>query len=315
MSTPESVDNLAKLELSLYDHSSSNDLDKPSISVIESPLRPSSKVRPMAVQSKPQLRAPDRVLFRLNKLLQPTKDLGSVLTTFNYALYLLAYFDHKAHSLKTKALSLVKPDAAITTFSVATEAESSRFARLGGVFNDARLALRLFGLLPIYVKMRQVMTSKGMDQVLYFIAALQCSLYAMYQLLENIAFLTDKGVLSKRGLGRWTGGNVGIVYKIAHRAWFLGIMCDFARLMREAQIFFRRKHIDQGDITQEEAEKAAEWYSDWIRPLAWLPIGWHLSGWTHDGVPGFNLGIKGVAGLVADLRKTTSLWHATKDTL
>jgi hypothetical protein len=92
-------------------------------------------------------------------------------------------------------------------------------------------------------------------------------------------------------------------------------MCDFARLMREAQIFFRRKHIDQGDITEEEAEKAAQWYSDWIRPLAWLLIGWHLSSWNEDGLPGFNLGVKGVAGRLADLRKTASLWHDTKDVI
>lgn len=238
-----------------------------------------------------------------------------MLTTFNYALYLLAYFDHKAHGLKSTALSWVKPKDTLITITESPGPETSRFARLGRVVSEARLTLRLFGLLPIYVRVRQLMTSKGMDQVLYFIAALQCSLLAAYQLLENVAFLTDKGVISRQGLGRWTGGRVSTMYKIAHRAWFLSIMCDFARLVREAQIFFRRKHIDQNEITEEEAEKAAQWYSDWIRPLAWLPIGWHLSSWNHDGLPGFNMGVKGVAGLLADLGRTASLWHKTKDAI
>lgn len=158
--------------------------------------------------------------------------------------------------------------------------------------------------------------SKGMDHVLYFIAVVQCSLFATFQFLENVAFLTSNGVLPKHGLRRLIGGQgnrVPALYKIAHRAWFLGIMCDFARLMREAQIFFRKNHIEKGEITKEEAEKAAQWYSDWIRPLAWLPIGWQLSAWSGEGVPGFNLGIQGIAGVLADLRRTSTLWHATKE--
>ena len=67
--------------------------------------------------------------------------------------------------------------------------------------------------------------------------------------------------------------------------------------MREAQIFFRRNHIDKSDITEEEAEKAAQWYYDWVRPLALLPIGWHLAGWTEDSLAGFNnLGLPGHCG-------------------
>ncbi|TXC06867.1 hypothetical protein FocTR4_00009643 [Fusarium oxysporum f. sp. cubense] len=208
----------------------------------------------MPVHSKVALSAPDSLFFRLNELMKPIKDLGSVLTTFNYGLYLLAYFDPKAPSL-------VRPETAFTALPGAAEAESSPFAMLGSVVANARLTLRLFGLLPIY-------------------------------LLENIAFLTEKGVLMKCGPG-WlfygTGGRVANMYRVTHRAWFLGIICDFARLMREAQIFFTKNHLEKGEITREEAEKAVQWYYDWIRPLAWLPIGWHLSGWMGDKAPGFNL--------------------------
>ncbi|KAI8632207.1 hypothetical protein F5Y19DRAFT_472230 [Xylariaceae sp. FL1651] len=159
--------------------------------------------------------------------------------------------------------------------------------------HDTRTTLRLFGLLPLYVKAGKLMRdSQGMDKILYAIAIVQCSFFATFQLLER-AFLTDERVLPKRGLARMTGG-VASMYKLAHRAWFLGIMCDFVQLMREAQIFFRRNHIDKSEITEVEAEKAAQWYYDRIRPLAWLPIGWHLSAWTEEGALG-----KGFSNLVS----------------
>ncbi|KAK4216769.1 hypothetical protein QBC37DRAFT_370657 [Rhypophila decipiens] len=66
---------------------------------------------------------------------------------------------------------------------------------------------------------------------------------------------------------------------MAHRAWFLGHVCDFVRLMYEAQIFFRRNHIDESNpVTEEKARRASKWHYDWVRLLAWLPIGWNLSG-------------------------------------
>ncbi|KAG5810804.1 hypothetical protein H9Q74_003955 [Fusarium xylarioides] len=97
----------------------------------ESPVIQTPKIIPMPVQSKIALSAPDRLFFRLNELMKPTKDLGSVLTTFNYGLYLLAYFDSKAYNLKSKALSFVRPETAFTALPGAAEAESSPFARLG----------------------------------------------------------------------------------------------------------------------------------------------------------------------------------------
>ncbi|KAL9566227.1 hypothetical protein ACKAV7_009586 [Fusarium commune] len=311
MSYQEAVDELE------YSH-----IQEPTIPEYEQQITPTespspTKIIPMPVQSKVALNAPDRLLFRLNELMKPTKDLGSVLTTFNYGLYLLAYFDSKAYNLKSKALSFVRPETAFTALPGAAEAESSPFARLGSVVANARLTLRLFGLLPIYVRVRTLIREgKSMDPVLYIISFIQCSLFATFQLLENIAFLTEKGVLMRCGLG-WlfngTGGRVANMYRVAHRAWFLGIICDFARLMREAQIFFTKNHLEKGEITREEAEKAVQWYYDWIRPLAWLPIGWHLSGWMGDKTPGFNLGIQGAAGVLADLRRTAMLWHATQE--
>ena len=126
------------------------------------------------------------------RLFRPTKDLGSILTTFNYGLYLLAYFDAKAHKFKSHTLSLLtiltkSPTAAALVGH--PEAELSPFAKLGKVVYNARTTLRLFGLLPIYVRARKLMIgSQNMDKVLWAIEAVQCSLFATFQLLENVAF-------------------------------------------------------------------------------------------------------------------------------
>ncbi|KAK4652096.1 hypothetical protein QC762_0099470 [Podospora pseudocomata] len=304
----------------MYEEINATSLETSTTSEIIYPVAVQRNKSTMALGPKAavQVSKPDRLLFRLEKLFRPTKDLGSVLTTFNYFLYLLAYFDAKAHNFKSQALSLVTKHASVDgALSGATaHPEGSPFAKLGAVVYNARTTLRLFGLLPLYVRARKLMTdSKDMDKVLWAVSAVQCSLFAIFQFLENVAFLTENGVLTSRARAGQLGGRVAAMYKIAHRAWFLGHVCDFARLMREAQIFFRRKHIDKEDITEEEAERASQWYYDWIRPLAWLPIGWQLSAWTEDGMSGKfnNLGLRGVAGVLADLKRTATLWDATKD--
>ncbi|KAI8635106.1 hypothetical protein F5Y19DRAFT_470157 [Xylariaceae sp. FL1651] len=184
--------------------------------------------------------------------LQAQQDIGPVLTTFNYGLHLLAYFDAKTHALRSKALSLVTREATVTALAGAAAPGSSPFARLEAVVANARTTLRLFSLLPIYVKARKLMnSSKGMDRVLYVIAVVQCSLFATFQLLKNVEFLTQNGVLSKRGLGRLTGG-VGRVATLGYPL--------------QAGIFFWSNHIDKAEVTEKEAEKAAQWYYDWVRP-------------------------------------------------
>ena len=201
-------------------------------------------------------------------------------------------------------------------YSTSMMTESNAFARLGSVVYNARLTLRLFALLPLYVKARKLLwESKNMDHMLLFISALQCSLFVIFQFLENVAFLMDVGVIRKRLSGRWSGntaGRVSFIYRLAHRAWFLGVMCDFFRLIREAQIFFDRSQVKKDKLTEEDTKKAAQWYYEWIPPLAWLPIGWELSTWSDSERPGFNLGLQGICGVLADLRNTTRLWHATK---
>ncbi len=258
------------------------------------------------------------------RLFAPAKDLDSVLATFNYSLYLLAYLDAKSAPLKAKALAIVTHEATKSSLSEPLYPEASPFAKLGSIVYKARATLRLFGLFPIIVKARQLLKgpSKGADPLMHTMALVQCTLYGAFQFLENIAFLTEHGVFSKRLTARWAtdvGSSAKALYRTAHRAWFLSILCDFMRVFRMGQLVISAGHVgeaaEKSQGTMSAARRAVHSIPAWVRPLAWLTIGWQLSGWTEDGIPGFNMGIRGTAGVLANIGRTMVLWDATSDVI
>ena len=157
----------------------------------------------------------------------------------------------------------------------------------------------------------------GQDQILYATSLTQCSLYMTFQFLENVALLTDKEVLPTSYTARWTaksGGTTAKMYLWAYRFWFGGVLCDFVRLAREAQLEReKRANRTEKEVSTREEEKEidAKWWSDLIVPTAWTPVAMQFS--TEGGQPWFNLGIMGACGAMAGLGRTASLWQATAD--
>lgn len=240
------------------------------------------------------------------RLLAPAQDLSSVLTTFNYTLYLLAYLDNKVASFVRRAISLVRTTSK-TSYPVS--AESSSFARLGNLINEARTTLRLFGLIPLYVRARKLWDgpSLGEDKILYIVDVLQCGFDSMYHLLENIAFLTQHGIMPRRLTARWmgeSGKKLAVMYALAHRAWFVAVSLHVVRYFRYAQIEWRK-------LSSEDEDKKGSW-TDMIAPVAWLPLSWQAAGWTESAFSGSHLGIHGFFGVLMDLGRTEKLWQATQ---
>jgi hypothetical protein len=250
--------------------------------------------------------------------------LSAFLSTLNYTLYILAHLDSKAGPLKARLYMLVNRATATPKITPAVPTEPSPIAKLAALLSATRTTLRLFGLFPIYAWARQLSQGPkpGQDQVLYATAVTQCTLYGVYQALENIAVLTDNKVLPASLTARWTekhGGALSAIYTTAYRAWFFGICCDFVRLLREAQLE-RRKRAQRtpqeksyGSVVKEDEKVDAKWWSEWIGPLGWVPLGFHFAQLNETGFPGFNLGLMGVAGGMASLGRTRALWDATKD--
>lgn len=256
--------------------------------------------------------------LKLDRLLANPGGLSSFLSTFNYTLYLLIYLESKSAPLQARLYALLarltgKPATAAVTAAVTGP---SRVAALATLLSQTRTTLRLFGLLPMYAWLRQLMQGPkpGQDQILYTTSLTQCTLYITFQFLENVALLTDKDVLPSSYTTRWhaTGpSKTAKMYLWAYRAWMAGFCCDFVRLAREAQLT-RQKRDEKGvATTEQEKEVDQKWWSELVVPMSWFPVGAQFS--TVGGLPGFNLGIMGLCGMVAGLGRTSALWAATAD--
>ena len=199
----------------------------------------------------------------------------------------------------------------------------SHIAALGSLLSSTRTTLRLFGLLPLYAWSRQLMQGPkpGQDQVLYATAVTQCLFYLTYQFLENVGVLTDNKVLPASYTSRWTaraGGKTARIFLWSYRAWLGGVLCDFVRLAREAQLerAKREKRAVGVVMTEEKAREEdrladAKWWSQVVVPLGWAPMATQFS--VEGGLPGWNLGVMGVCGFFAGLGRTSEFWAATAD--
>ena len=172
----------------------------------------------------------------------------------------------------------------------------------------------------MYAWFRQLMQGPkpDQDQILYATSLTQCSLYMTFQFLENVALLTDKEVLPASVTSRYTakyGGKTAKIYLWAYRAWFGGVLCDFVRLAREAQLQSAKSSSGTEKDVVPSAEDVkqldAKWWSEMVVPLSWTPVAAQFS--TEGGLAWFNLGIMGACGAMAGLGRTASLWAATAD--
>nr|POF23918.1 hypothetical protein CFP56_54854 [Quercus suber] len=263
---------------------------------------------------------PDRILLRLNKLLASPGGLSSFLSTFNYALYFLTYAESKTLPLQARLRAILAGASSSGTPAIAAPPGPSHIAALGSLLSQTRTTLRLFGLLPLYAWLRQLLQGPkpGQDSVLYTTALTQCTLYIAFQFLENVAVLTDHGVLPKSYTSRWTAGSGGKTTKIllwSYRTWLGAVACDVVRLMREAQLEREKRRIrtfsEKSDVAvlEQDAKTDAQWWAQIVVPMGWLPIAYQFS--TEKGIPGFNLGLMGALGGIAGLGRTADLWAAT----
>ncbi|KAF2718791.1 hypothetical protein K431DRAFT_230080 [Polychaeton citri CBS 116435] len=266
-------------------------------------------------------KTPDRVILRLNKLLSTPGGLSSFLSTFNYTLYLLTYLEAKSVNLRLRLVGILNALlGSALSVSPVTATAPSRIAALASILSTTRTTLRLFGLPPMYAWLRQLLQGPkpGEDRVLYATSVTQCTVYIIYQFLENVGTLADNNILPSSAIARFNKtGKTARVYLWAYRAWMAGVACDFVRLFREAQLEKARRASRSADekqvSTTVEADRKTDeaWWSDMVTPLSWFPVAAQFS--LESGLPGFNLGVMGLCGGMAGLARTAKLWAATAD--
>jgi Peroxisomal biogenesis factor 11 (PEX11) len=255
-----------------------------------------------------------------------TAGLETFLSTLNYAIYIAAFVESRTPSSTISQLF----SKFAGRHTGASENQSSGpaprkrlsskalpFKALGSLLSETRTTLRLTSLLPLYVWLRAIIVNKDrQDRYLRAISLAQCISYVIFQFCENIAFLVDHGVISRRSLKR--GGGSAKWWLISNRAWLAGVSCDFFRLARQAFLERdRRKEArrTKGEATAAEIEdqQAAErnWWSELFVASCWFPLCLHYS--FQNGLKGVNGGVVGLLGFSAGLQSFLEQWASTAD--
>jgi Peroxisomal biogenesis factor 11 (PEX11) len=259
----------------------------------------------------------------IDRLLTTTAGLETFLSTINYALYILAYLEHRSRSRS----GLLKRLFEFAGFSVkVSHSQSSKnvpqtaapLDKFGRLISDTRTTLRLTALLPLYTWLRELLAvNRRQDEYLRAIALTQCISYIFYQFTENVAYLADRGVVPQKWVAKRGGSANWWIW--SNRAWLAGVSCDYLRLFREALIERERRTAARKDgkaSTEDDMEKQHSidsiWWSEIFVASCWFPLCLHYS--LHNGLKGVNSGVVGLLGSMAGAQSFFAHWANTKVT-
>ncbi|OAG42604.1 hypothetical protein AYO21_03189 [Fonsecaea monophora] len=305
----------------------------------------------------------DDIAVRLNKLISTTAGLGSLLATINFSANLAIYLSVRLPVWWSALVSRyvtrtrrrhgqgqrvpVAIAAAVAAIAATTPPVLTSLASLASLISDWRKSQRLTGLIPLYTRLRLLMSTtnpaiQALDPVLRGLFFVQCHAYIVFQAVENLCHLHSKGLLPasasslverRGGFARWAVWS--------YRAWCLGVVTNFLRLAREADLVRRReggrrrrrrnrqsisRHgegggrpdgdgHEEGEGDGEEGEAATEefyrkFWNELLISACWFPIALHIS-LPPKGIRGMNQGISSTLSLVATVMGLRSHWRAT----
>ncbi|MCJ1413384.1 hypothetical protein MMC19_007489 [Ptychographa xylographoides] len=193
-------------------------------------------------------------------------------------------------------------------------------AALAGLIDDHRIFMRLPALLSIWSWAAAVIRSPPSDPILRVIAYAQVSACAIFQYLENAAYLGSKGVILRKDREGW----VGKWYIWSARFWMAHVILEFGKLGRG--LILRRQQIagdaevtgadTEGkelgirgleDIDIKRRDEEHTWWKNIYINTAWFPLTIHYS--MEGGFAGeAQVALLGLFAGVVGLRE---IWQAT----
>ncbi|KIX98594.1 uncharacterized protein Z520_05895 [Fonsecaea multimorphosa CBS 102226] len=246
----------------------------------------------------------------MDRLIQTTAGLGALLATINFSANLAAYISVRSSTRFEVIDRLLRrtrwkglPNTLATAPSI-----SSTLTPLSSLISDWRKSQRLTGLIPLYIRLRSLASKEAlreMDPILHRLVLLQCNAYIIFQAMENICHLHGKGILPssvierRGGIARWIAWSC--------RAWCVGVVSEFLRLWREAEIE-KRQHVKK--TAQEQQDFNRRWWNQFMITACWFPVAVHSS-FYPKGIPGMNAGITSLLSLIASLNSFRNQWRAT----
>ncbi|KFY50816.1 hypothetical protein V495_00082 [Pseudogymnoascus sp. VKM F-4514 (FW-929)] len=154
---------------------------------------------------------------------------------------------------------------------------------------------RLFGLFGIWQWGKSAILAPSADPVERHIVNAQVLVNTIYQVLENGAYLSSKGVLG------WSPEKQGKAWTWSSRCWCAHTALEFVRLARERQI--RKRAGEKG----EEAVKDLAWQREVLINSGYAPLTVH---WSLEGGIISPL-VVGLCGTFVGAVKMNRLWEAT----
>lgn len=265
----------------------------------------------------------DRTLTTLSRILSTPSGTDTLLLLLGYSSLLtsnvlstisLSRIHALARLTIEKAISLppntvILIDGSIPSSKLLVTAQ--RLKALSAVISDFRIFVRLWGLLGIWRWGKGVWANPPKDAVERGLVKAQVLVNVLFQVLENGAYLSSKGVLG------WSPQKQTEAWLWSSRFWMAHVGLEFIRLGRaytnrdrgtEEQ---KRRDGPKGDVWTDRGER--EWFEGWKRELlvntAWAPLTLHWS--LENGlISDFWVGVFGsVAGIVG----TRKAWKAASN--
>lgn len=193
----------------------------------------------------------------------------------------------------------------------------SRFLALASLASQTRYNLRLFGLLPLWIWGSNTLKSPPADPIIHALTVLQVISNVIYQLLENVAYLSEKGVISKRFVDKYGGAKKWYLWST--RGWLGHIFLQFFVLWRQSVLRKRRlaalrraagsvKAQTDPDQNEELRLEIRAWRKSLVNNACWAPLCLH---WSLENGIGIPANLTGLISLSAVAWAVRDLWDAT----
>lgn len=231
------------------------------------------------------------------RLLSKADGQERVLATINYVASMLHHLTASAPwiAFQTRLSLLARLKGRAPPKNLTPASSKSKFAALCTLASETRYNLRLFGLLPLWIWGADTLRSPPADPILHALTVLQVISNVFYQLLENVAYLAGKGVVSKRFVDKYGGMTKWDIWST--RGWFGHIFFQFFVLWRQS-VLRRRRVAAQREAagTFETMETKAEdsealrleiraWRKSLVNNAIWAPLCLHWCLEKGIGIP------------------------------
>ncbi|KAJ5560943.1 hypothetical protein N7535_009140 [Penicillium sp. DV-2018c] len=266
------------------------------------------------------LTATDVTIRRLNLLLSEANGQERALATIQYVASMLHHLTASAPwiALQARMGILARLRGGSPTKSLAAASSASKFKALSSLASETRYTLRLFGLLPLWIWGAETLKSPPADPILHVLTVLQVFSNVFYQILENVGYLSAKGIISKRFVDKYGGRAKFDIWST--RGWFGHIFFQFfvlwrQRVLRKQRLAAQRAAAGAVESKETKAEDSEAtrleiraWKKSLVNNTIWAPLCLH---WCVEKGLGIPDSMVGLISFGAGAWSLHDLWAAT----